>query len=271
MEPFVPKEVDAEVNTKRIDSTTDILILFAGSLIALILIFSIFVFIIQTATSRISPRHEEKYLSWLASDMVGRPVRDPALLEIFNKLAREQKLYSVQFSIACESNLNAFALPGGRIVIQRGLLEKMKTEEGLAFVVGHELGHLVHRDHLKGLGLAVVSIFASMIFTSDSNWLWNTLHSFLSSAHSRDAEEDADVYALLLMEKIYGSTRGAEEFFLLAKERFAEKIHKKLWFVSSHPMTESRIRKIKARPSYLSSKENKETTLFADVARKMCH
>ena len=46
--------------------------------------------------------------------------------------------------------MNAVALPGGNIVVFAGLLKEIKSENELAMILGHELGHFAHRDHLRG-------------------------------------------------------------------------------------------------------------------------
>lgn len=268
--PYIPKEIDNDVNTKRIDATTDILLLFVGSVGAVLLFFGLAVLLIQQLSVRISPKHEEKYFSWVSAQISGHPIQDKKLNEILQKIAHEQNLYQIKFSIACDKDLNAFALPGGRIVLNKGLLKKIKTEEGLAFVVGHEMGHLVKRHHMKGLGLGVVSIALSFIFSSDSTWVWNAIHSLLASAYSREQEENADEYALKIMQKIYGSTQGAEEFFLIAQKRPEEKIQKALWFASTHPVTESRIQNIKEKSKSEDPKELIKSDDFANVAEAAC-
>jgi Zn-dependent protease with chaperone function len=268
--PYIPKDIDNEVNTKRIDATTDILLLFVGSVGALLLFFGLTVLLIQQLSVRISPKNEEKYFSWVSEKMAGHPVQDKKLNEILQNIAKEQNLYHVKFSIACDPDLNAFALPGGRIVLNKGLLKKIKTEEGLAFVIGHEIGHLVKRHHMKGLALGVVSIGLSFIFASDSTWIWTTIHSLLASAYSREQEENADEYALKMMQKIYGSTQGAEEFFLIAQQRPEEKIQRALWFASSHPVTQSRIESIKQKSQGQEPKEIPQTDAFEKVAEAAC-
>lgn len=268
--PYIPKEIDNDVNTKRIDATTDILLLFVGSVGAVLLFFGLSVLLIQQLSVRISPKNEEKYFSWVSAKISGHPIQDKKLNEILQKIAREQNLYQIKFSIACDKELNAFALPGGRIVLNKGLLKEIKTEEGLAFVVGHEMGHLVKRHHMKGLGLGVVSIALSFIFATDSSWIWNTIHSLLASAYSREQEENADEYAIKMMEKIYGSTQGAEEFFLIAQKRPEEKIHRALWFASSHPITEGRLQKIKQKSQGQEIKNIEKSDDFAKVAEAAC-
>ena len=48
--------------------------------------------------------------------------------------------------------INALALPGGQVVLFSGLLDKVNSENELAFVLAHEMGHYMHRDHLRGMG-----------------------------------------------------------------------------------------------------------------------
>jgi predicted Zn-dependent protease len=56
-----------------------------------------------------------------------------------------------QFGVLDSPNLNAFAVPGGTIFITRGLLEKMRNEAELAGVLGHEIGHVLKKHHLKAI------------------------------------------------------------------------------------------------------------------------
>ena len=51
-----------------------------------------------------------------------------------------------------EGEPNAFALPGGEIWVTTGLLEQTESENEIAFVLGHEIGHFRSRDHLRSLG-----------------------------------------------------------------------------------------------------------------------
>jgi len=56
------------------------------------------------------------------------------------------------FAILDTAEINAFACPGGIILITRGMLESVKSEEELAAVLAHEIGHIIHRD-----GIAAIS------------------------------------------------------------------------------------------------------------------
>src|SRR5690606_35172182 len=57
--------------------------------------------------------------------------------------------------VMASDELNALALPGGAIVVTRGLLDQVDDAE-LAFVLAHELAHLEHRDNLRAIGRGLV-------------------------------------------------------------------------------------------------------------------
>jgi len=112
--------------------------------------------------------------------------------------------------------VNAMALPGGNIVVFSGLLEKVTSENELSFVLAHELGHYAHRDHLRGVGRALVfMVISAMLFGPDSS-IGNMLGSALSITElsfSRTQETGADAYAVDLLNCAYGHVGGATDFF----------------------------------------------------------
>lgn len=93
---------------------------------------------------------------------------------------------------------NAFALPGGRIYLLRGLLDKSESAEEVAGVLAHEMGHVVHRDGLRRLlqssgssfliGLLFGDVFGGSVLITLGQTMVNT-------AYSREQETDADAFA----------------------------------------------------------------------------
>jgi len=57
--------------------------------------------------------------------------------------------YHFNFIISPRQEVNAYAVPGGAVVILKGLLKQVKSDDELAGVIGHEIAHIVHRDSLK--------------------------------------------------------------------------------------------------------------------------
>jgi Zn-dependent protease with chaperone function len=108
------------------------------------------------------------------------------------------------------------AMPGGHIVIFTGLLEKVKSENELSFILAHEMGHYAHRDHLRGFGRAMVFMtVATSLFGADSGIsriVGQTLN-LTEMSFSRDQETWADEFALETVNCRYGHVAGATDFF----------------------------------------------------------
>ena len=111
--------------------------------------------------------------------------------------------YSFRAAILGDDAPNAFAFPGGWIVVSRGLLEQTDSENELAFVVSHEIGHFKNRDHLRGLGRGVALALAMSVVASSGAGLAGDLAglagSLASRSFDRDPEVDADAVGLGLV------------------------------------------------------------------------
>ncbi|MFZ5573083.1 MAG: M48 family metallopeptidase [Thermodesulfobacteriota bacterium] len=151
--------------------------------------------------------------------------------------------YDIRVVVTENETVNAVALPGGTVVVFSGLLEKMSSENELAFVLSHELGHFQHRDHLRamGRGLAFMALTA-LVFGSDS-----TAGEFLARSigitemgFSRIQETRADEFALSAVNCFYGHMGGATVFF--EKIREAEDPELFGQYFTSHPEVAERIR-----------------------------
>ena len=141
--------------------------------------------------------------------------------------------------------VNAFATLGGQIVVYRGLWEKVDSENGLAFVLAHEMAHLKQRHPVKALGRGVVIALAlsAIVGVSESSvpdWLFEIGGSTTLLSFNRDMEIDADTLALAAVQKRYGHVGGAGELFsyLLSSE-----IARPPMLLSTHPDPEYRLEK----------------------------
>ena len=138
---------------------------------------------------------------------------------------------------------NAAVMPGGQMVVFSGLLDEVKSENGLAFVLAHELAHITHRDHLRGLGRGLVLFGVSAVLLGSDAGLTEILApvGHLGAAtYSRGREEAADATALRTLNCHYGHVGGATEFFdSMTGEPSAltELSH----FAASHPSMQARI------------------------------
>lgn len=137
--------------------------------------------------------------------------------------------------------INAFALPGGHIVLTSGLIQTLQSENEMAFVLGHEMGHIAARDHLRGMGRSLVLLAMSSAVLGDSGALGDLLGGMLvltDRSFSRTQEMRADRSGLAAIVGVYGHAGGIPEFFShLGDQNFGTLAHLAL----THPETQTRI------------------------------
>lgn len=133
---------------------------------------------------------------------------------------QERKL-PFKILVTAETEPNAFALPGGPIFVSWALLEICQAErDEIAFLLGHEMGHIVCRHALDRLVRdAALSLLLRQTSgrSAASNWLGKAGRQALTQAYSREEEFEADVFAIRLIRKSGGDTTAAER--LLEKLR----------------------------------------------------
>ncbi len=203
--------------------------------------------------------------SWEAS--IGRSV-EPQVLEFFGKgkapsvcggenSPGKQALEAMVSRLAAGAKLpgplrvdildtgmtNAFALPGGRILIFRPILEKAETPDEVAGVLAHEIGHVVHRDAMRALihdGILSLMVGAVLGDLTGGSTIAILSKMMLGSAYSRENESEADQVSVDLMRKAGADPRAINHFF----RRIAPLGGGKpsiLDALNSHPVTSERI------------------------------
>lgn len=108
---------------------------------------------------KISEPEEIKVGRDLAGIVLGAAplTRNPAQQAYVNRVGRWLALHSERpdlpwkFGVVDSSSVNAFSMPGGYVLITRGLLEQMRSEAELAGVLGHEIAHVVQKHQLGAL------------------------------------------------------------------------------------------------------------------------
>jgi len=141
---------------------------------------------------------------------------DPESQQRLERILSELLVYypgkNKQFQIYLikQDEVNAFAFPGNNIVILSGLVEKLDDDKELAFVIGHELGHYLNHDHLRGLGQGAIfmAIIVSLRGNDPGGVISNSINLF-GLRYSRKQESTADLFSLGLLRKCYGSGEGA--------------------------------------------------------------
>lgn len=138
---------------------------------------------------------------------------------------------------------NAAVMPGGSIVVYSGLMDHVQSENGLAFVLAHELAHLTQRDHLRAMGRGLVLVGISALVTGGDSGLTELLvpvNNLGQAKYSRTREAAADVVALRILTCRYGHAGGATEFFHALKDE-DESVFGLSHYAASHPAMQDRI------------------------------
>jgi predicted Zn-dependent protease len=156
--------------------------------------------------------------------------------------------YTFRVIVVDNPQVNAFAAPGGYIIIFRGLLERTQTPEELAGVLGHELQHILHRHPTRALlqqasiGILLVALTGdvkgAMSFGLEGARILGTLR------YSRELEEMADHEGMNMLLASGVDPRGMITFFEKMNQD-GEKSPEILTYLSSHPNPESRIARLK--------------------------
>lgn len=145
---------------------------------------------------------------------------------------------------------NAFATLGGHVVITRGLLESVHSENGLAMVLAHEIGHVRHRDPAGSLGGALALSLLVGFVTGGEADLSAIGAQLTQLSFSRAQEREADAVALAALQAIYGHQHGADEFFAHVLEHEALSGSGLIpSFLSTHPHVDERLATIRQAQS----------------------
>lgn len=240
--PKLPEAIEAP------DEKRGFLILLLGTGLILAFIFGLLALLSDWLAPRIPFSAEQALLVNTPSSLPSftKHDKEPAALAI-QALAREVAAnmalpsdMKITVHYLAAPTINAFATLGGHIYVYRGLIEKLGSEDALAFVLAHEMGHVRERHVIRGLsrGLMIVTALgAAGIKSSGINqWALGKGAEIGGLAYTRDAESDADALALQAVCRMYGNAGGATEVFNL----FARLGDGGLEMLHSHPLSEHR-------------------------------
>lgn len=158
-----------------------------------------------------------------------------------------------KFYLVHDTTLNAFALPGGHVVIHSGLINTSETPEEILGVLGHEIAHVTEKHHTRGLiAKAGLSVIISAFLGADSeiaNLLVNAGSTLQSLKYDRDLETEADNKGLEYLRNAKIDPQGMITFFkkLEAQSNTSLGMEESLSFLSTHPATSERIKIMQER------------------------
>lgn len=150
--------------------------------------------------------------------------------------------YDLNVAVFKHPMINAFAAPGGQIIVMRGLIDKAESPDEVAAVLGHEIGHVEARDTtrnaLRAAGSAGLLSLVLGDFAGGSAVLVAAEYT-LNAAYTREAEAKADIFALNAL-KASGTNAAALAEFFDRLENLERSLPELPEYLSSHPETKSR-------------------------------
>ena len=207
---------------------------------------------------------------------------DPIVTAYIDQLGQHLAKYSQRRNIAYHFKVvdtdvvNAFAVPGGYLYVNIGLIRAAENESELAGVIGHEIGHVVGKHGVKQmtrqLGLAAV---AQLALGEDESKLKQMVTGLAANGvlmkYSRDAEREADIYAVQEMYDAGINPEGMATFFEKLLKLQKGKPSRLQQIFSTHPPTTERIAAVRSQIAKLPRKSNlkKDSQRFHQIKKRL--
>lgn len=238
----------------------------------------------DTSSVTISPDQEKKLgEQWLRAFRAQVPTSsDPLIIDYLEKLFDRLLPYSqletkrIQLVLVDNSTLNAFAVPGGVIGVHTGLLQYAKTENQLAAVLSHELGHLSQRHYARQLEMQqkmmipmLAGMLAGLALAANSEGDGGIAAIMATQAaaqqarlsFSRQNEQEADRIGFDTLVKAGLDPYAAANMFeeMLSASRFSRRPPE---YLLTHPVTESRVSDARNRAMQYPQKKQEDNLEF---------
>ena len=207
---------------------------------------------------------------------------DPVVTAYIDQLGQhlanhsQRQNITYHFKVVNTDVVNAFAVPGGYLYVNIGLIRAAENESELAGVIGHEIGHVVGKHGVKQmtrqLGLAAV---AQLALGEDQNKLEQMVAGLAANGvlmkYSRDAEREADGHAVQEMYDAGIDPEGMATFFEKLLKLQKGKPSKLEQMFSTHPPTTERITAVRSEIVKLPRKSNlkKDSQRFHQIKKRL--
>lgn len=177
-------------------------------------------------------------------------VNDPELQERVARIGAsiaavaDRKDLTYSFKVLNSKEVNALAVPGGFIYVFKGLTDYMPSDQELAGIIGHEVGHIVKKHTVVQIerGMAVGILFTILFGSSNIAILGELMSNALMAGYSREAEREADSLGV-----IHTMRAGYNPYSMLIGMEKLEALSGKSNYglFSSHPDTANRVKSVK--------------------------
>jgi predicted Zn-dependent protease len=215
-DPRLPAE---GINSTGENALSEFALLVFGLLGAAAAFLAIAALAIDHLVPMVPPQLEARWFAGLIGLAHG-DAEDPRAAAVQGLLDRiaahwSERPFAFRVGVLDEPEPNALALPGGAILVTSGLLEQVRSENELALVLGHELGHFRARDHLRGLGRGLALELVLDAFGGEPvvTGMAGLAGQLAQRGFDRHQESEADAFGLELVAAEYGHVAGAGDFF----------------------------------------------------------
>lgn len=248
----VPKQPREGINVSDTHPLVEAGTLVVGLTAIFVAIVVVLIFLVEIALYFVPVEKEAQFFrNWLPEDLVTVAPDDDRLYEtqlLLDRLVFHWADAPFEFRVEIDDSdgVNAMALPGGLIIVTRGLLDQVESENELAFVLGHELGHYRNRDHLRALGRGIVlSLAYAVVAGSDISRIGINVSDIAVRSFSRRQENSADEFGLALVYTQYGHVNQAWRLFERWDEEDGDGLGV-LTYLATHPQPDDRVDNLEA-------------------------
>ncbi|NJN75525.1 MAG: M48 family metalloprotease [Synechococcaceae cyanobacterium RL_1_2] len=170
-------------------------------------------------------------------------VEDPEVVDYVSAIGQQlaavagRDEFEYQFFVVLDENVNAFALPGGKVFVNTGAIAATNSEAELAGLLAHEIAHAVlsHGFQLVTEGSLTANIAQYIPYVG------NTAANLIVLNYSRDMEKEADIFGTRILAASPYADDGVRNMMAVLAEEYKDEPRPPVWF-STHPESSQRIK-----------------------------
>jgi Zn-dependent protease with chaperone function len=251
------------------------LLIFSGIVAVLITAYFLLVpWMAEKMAATVSVKTEEQFGNEIYNAMSLEEAEDTAASAAMNKFFKQLDVptaYDIQITVVKGEVVNAFALPGGHIVVYSALLEKLQSYPELAALLSHEFTHVNNKHSTKSIFRKLGSrIFIGLLFGkfgSVTSVMIDQADDLKSLTYSRSLEKEADTEGLAILTKRKIDSDGFVQLFQhLKTAAYPSEMPE---FLASHPDIDSRINYIREKAKGAEVQEDSQLkTIFDNLKQQ---
>ncbi len=179
-----------------------------------------------------------------------------------------------QFHVVQDDAINAFAIPGGHVYVNTGLIKNADNASELAGVMAHEISHILARHSTEMISRQYgLSIIAGAVLGQNPGQLAQIAAQLVAGGalarFSREAEREADNIGIQAMAAAGYNPNGMASMFEELLEHRRGQPSRVEQFFSTHPLTEDRISEARSRAQQIGNRGITNEPQFEDVQRRV--